>query len=122
MSKTIKIIDLLNKIANGELKRGTRIIFDYIVFLYDYPNTWGIYKEGYETTRQNDFYYYIDTSNLNKEVEIIEEQEEIDIQKILMYDKSKETNIWSKMWDCEDKLNELVRAVKQLDKEKEDKK
>ena len=125
MSKTIRVIDLLNKIANGEEVpieieyNNKRYVLNKTCKQY-YEKGEGSYLENklaFANTIEHGFY----GDFLNDEVEIIEEQEEIDIQGIKEINKSKETNIWNKMSDCEDTINELVQAVKKLDRKIEEK-
>ena len=131
MSKTIKVIDLLNKIANGEdvprkIKWRDKI-WDYWEGDQDYKS-----KQGrWFTSNLND----IRTKEfVNDTVEIIEEEPEIDIQEIeplnayklmeapFMADKLKEMNYDTFMEhlkqsevEIANKIIELIRAVKQLD-------
>jgi hypothetical protein len=113
MSKTIKVIDLLNKIANGEKPK--KIKFKGIEFVWE-----GIY---YRHFSEEDCVYetlaeYLSIENeLNSTVEIMEEQEEIDIQNIEELEKIEDYEA-----DPTDVklnrqiINKLVQAVKQLDK------
>lgn len=114
MSKRIKIIELLNKIANGE-EFPKKVKFEDRIYTY--------YNEM--TDYKNENYFLFDMISdgcvkdfLNDTVEIIEEQEEIDIKKI-----DEIHSIFIENSTCgEDvkflarKYNELVQAVKQLDK------
>lgn len=56
----MKLIELLNKIANGEIKEGTKFKF------VKYPQVYGV---GID-------YFVFGTANLNEEVEIIEEKQQ----------------------------------------------
>ena len=106
MSKTITIIQLLNKIANGE-EVPKKIKKKYLE------------GNSFEDLIDNLKYFDKDFSKtLNDEVEIIEEQEEIDIANIVMMDLEKYgfDNKDEFAIDLIFKVNELVRAVKQLDK------
>lgn len=112
----IRVIDLFNKIANGE-EVPYKVKYNGIIFTYNSSNKQGL--KYVDLNEENEVFYRYLTGVVNKltdEVEIIEEQEEIDIQGIRELDKHKETNIWAKMNDCEDKISELVQAVKQLDR------
>ena len=104
MSKTIKIIDLLNKIANGE-EVPEKIMYNDKTFRLNQITGW--YQNIDVIGNVED--WFISKYRLNDKVEIIEEQEEIDIQDIKELDFSAsplaKTNL----------LNELVQAVKQLD-------
>ena len=111
MSKTIKVIDLLNKIANGEefpkrIKTNNRI--------YHYCTSW----DTYEDEKEKVIVIPINKYCLNDTVEIIEEQEEIDIQNI-----EKIEDIFIENSSCgEDvkylarKYNEILKWAKQVDK------
>lgn len=133
MSKAIRVIDLLNKIANGE-DVPEKIKFEHSIYTY--------FKE------QEDYINYADEDNkwygqtllfaimlnhkineiLDAKVEIIEEQEEIDIQSIEELDEnftyienhSSGLGIEKVLNKAEielvNKINKLVQAVKQLDK------
>ena len=115
MSKTITIIQLLNKIANGE-DVPIKIKYEGDILKYDR----GIqdYK-GISRTGSGSFFNYLFVNRstslfINDTVEIIEEQEEIDIQNIqeLVFNNDNanlknQSNLL---------INELVQAVKQLDK------
>lgn len=109
MSKTIKIIDLLNKIANGE---EVPIKINYHGDLY----VWSKERQFYELENKNFIYLSFETKELNDEVEIIEEQEEIDIQSIKEMEKMITHGYGSNETEIAYKVNELVQAVKQLDK------
>lgn len=122
MSKTIKVIDLLNKIANGE-EVPEKIKFNEDIFEY-YPS-----EKEYKSFVDEDrfcgqtllfavMYEHRINEILNCEVEIIEEQEEIDIQNI-----EEIKDIFIENSTCgEDvkylarKYNEILKWAKQLDK------
>ena len=138
MSKTIKVIDLLNKIANGEIKEGQRFIIHFKEGL-----TRDIFYRGWESekTSISSLRYYSnnnvvrDEYDLNDTVEIIEEEPEIDIQEIeeteikndgrmdyfkYCNDGATESGYgvnYSKSDIATRKIiNELIKAIKQLDK------
>lgn len=113
----MKIIELLNKIANEEempkkIKYGcNEYVFDTRIRDYIY-----IAKEG-SVPR-----YFIDLlrcKDLNDEVEIIQESEDIDIQNIDELDVSEKATYQdeARYIAIENRfvINELIRAVKQLD-------
>ena len=63
-----RLIDILNKIANGELKEGTRVIWDFKEYIYD---------GQHELWRNQGRCHYdileeICLGNLSEEVELIE--------------------------------------------------
>ena len=66
--------------------------------------------------------YYIDNFyQLNEEIEIIEEEPEIDIQKIKYLDSmvlyNADESTFNAIADMNNKIGELIRAIKQLDKQ-----
>ena len=83
MKKVIKVIDLLNMIAKGEIKDKQR-------FRVTIENnlTRDIYYDASEGCNIccfkhcSDDFWWTDEFNLNDEVEILDEEDEIDIQKI----------------------------------------
>lgn len=119
--KTIKIIDLLNKIAKGE-EVPKKIKYDTIEYFfrnYDYKETLGKYID-----EQSSFIEKIDFYKLNDEVEIIEEDEEI--ERIKWDDKSKyeyakktDEMLMHRTEQLKKSLNELIDVVNKL-KNKED--
>lgn len=116
----IKIIDLLNKIANEELKNNTRIKYDETIYVYRHDNV-VIWDEKY---KKADLFNEICTDTLNDEIEIIEEPKEeleeielIDIHYVndkcifKVYGQSIEETIAIK-------VNELIDEVNKLKKER----
>lgn len=65
-----KLIDILNKIANGELKEGTVVVWDDVEYPYKNKCLYGADGEK--------LFYWINTGNLNDKVELIEPQEPTD--------------------------------------------
>ena len=122
MSKTIKVIDLLNKIANGE-EVPEKIKFEGDILKYDR----GIqdYK-GILRTGSGSFFNYLFVNRstslfINDTVEIIEEQEEIDIQSIeempkILFLGTEKNDLMKVLNDIIDNQNLQLQAVKQLDK------
>lgn len=116
MSKAIRVIDLLNKIANGE-EVPEKVKYCGSEYLYlnhrkDYKNM----ELDFDSCIIDSKYHNLDW--LNDTVEIIEEQEEIDIQSI---EEIKEVFIENS--SCgEDvkylarKYNEILKWAKQLEK------
>ena len=115
MSKTIRVIDLLNKIANGE-ELPKRIKTNNIIYHYC-PSC-----DTYEDEKEKDIVIPIDKYCLNDTVEIIEEQEEIDIQKLdenikyynIIGHSENEKMLFNMIQDTANRINKLVQAVKQL--------
>ena len=109
MNKKIKLIELLNKIVNGE----------------DLPKRIKIQEYVFELSKDYEHYYYNEDveithlinhnfSNLNEEVEILEDNTE-EIEELLTIED----------YECDktdirlnrDKINELIKAVNKLRKE-----
>lgn len=122
MSKTIKVIDLLNKIANGEIKNSTKfkiIPEDGHAFICKYGSGYPGYIWVIDNGNEISFNYKIDHMRiLGYEVEIIEEQQEIDIQNI-----EDIKDVFIENSSCgEDvkylarKYNEILKWAKQVDK------
>lgn len=120
MNKKIKIIELLNKIANGE----------------DLPKRIKIQEYVFELSKDYEHYYYNEDveithlinhnfSNLNDEVEILEDNtEEIEeIQEIsdeyfnMLSDEAKVKWLKSYIKEDRNKINELVKVVKEIRKD-----
>ena len=104
MSKTIKVIDILNKRANGE-NIPKQIKYRANLYRLDENKIYRDVVDGSYFVEDLNF----DLANLNDEVEIIEEQQDIDIQEI------EQINLSSTPTKYEVILNKLVQAVKQLD-------
>ena len=128
MNKKIKMIELLNMIANGELKNNTKFNIinedgDIIKCKYSstYPGyIWVIYNE------EVSFNYKIDHLRiLSYEVEILEDNtEEIEeIQEIsdeyfnMLSDEAKVKWLKSYIKEDRNKINELVKVVKEIRKD-----
>ena len=115
MSK-LTVIQLLNKIANGE-EVPERIKVDNIIYRYE---NWEHFYYTDNEAREDLLAIGKDYSTndfLNWNVEIIEEQQDIDIQAIKKFiipeiAKNEEVD----MWDNRIMINKLIQAVKQLDK------
>ena len=110
MSKTITMIELLNKIANGE-EMPKRIKVLGIEFEW--------FEECYRTCNIERKYLsdYCRLDNmLNDEVEIIEDEETIGIDSI------EELHIGEVTTDERLRINELIKAVKQINNKLEDNK
>ena len=123
--KTIKIIDLLNKIANGE-EVPKKIRFDNT----NWNRICGEKYVYYVNDTDNDLFIYFFRKNitftLNDEVEIIEEEKEIEKIKSNGIDFYSDCiNVWINKEEtvayCEflmNKVNELIDAVNEIRKEK----
>ena len=108
--KTIKIIDLLNKIANGDTPQkirhwGTTYIFD------EYRGDWGYVDKSTQPYKWffKEFNCDLET-DLNSEVEIIEEEKEI--EKIPIPEIECKEN--ERILRAEIKINELIDTINEL--------
>ena len=122
----MKIIDILNKMANETLEDKFEFYFNDFHFIY--------FKSVNEIQRLENGInigriYYLD-KHLNDEVEVIEEEEieQIDELRIAgITTEEMENRIKLKevlndtLYDIKEKINELVRAVNKLNKEREEK-
>lgn len=72
----MRLIDILNKIANGELKEGTKVIYDEETYIFNDENELERGELGFSIL--TDIYM----NNLTDEVELIEPQEVTDNTKI----------------------------------------
>lgn len=110
MNKKITIIDVINKIVKGEIPKAIK----YHNKIYKYVKNED--EEGYLNADfggdwLTNIIHWDDVKELNQEVKIIEEEPEIDIQEI---QELPDENYGIKR--NTDKINELLQAVKQLDK------
>lgn len=127
----MKIIDILNKKANGTLEDGFKFKYDDTIFIFD--------KLDDEITNENGIrigYYFELENQLNDEVEVIEESKEIeelrtgideDNMRYVEYSSNGHTpSGYSKSYnrfDVEivDKINKIIQTVNKLIKEREEK-
>lgn len=109
----MKVIDLLNKMANDKNYRPT---VKFLTATYKYNEK----VEDYENNINSDWGIFSDhTINniLNDEVELIEDEADIDnIEELDTYE-TVETYDWQDVDTNRMKINELVQAVNQLNKE-----
>lgn len=107
----MKVIDLLNKIANGE-EVPNKIQYDYKIFYYDGSKY--VYDNDVfnEYNRLEEFISY--STDLNKEIKFSEEDKEIEeIKDIWGSDGYLDMDSAS---DMVDKINELIKAVNTIKK------
>lgn len=118
----MKIIDLLNKIAKGEIPKRIK----YKEIIYEYKKT--KIGTGYVNTDEENWYkwfsdeYMLDSKeDLNNEVEILEDEEikEITQTSTIDYSKNKKEMItaYGLIHICENKINEIIRVVNKMQKE-----
>lgn len=108
----MKIIDILNKMSNGDLKNGFKIGWNGFTYTYNEIN--GFRDKHGDTLSENTFIECC----LNDEVEVIEENKEIEELEISEKDRRYYVEL---LINIADKTNELVRAVNKLNKEREEK-
>lgn len=113
MNKKIKIIKLLNKIANGE---EVPMVIEYKGTKYKYDKE---AKTYYEVNQNKGIYISFDTDELNDYVEILEDNtEEIEeIDEEWTYIEGQVEKTWSKSeLELVEKFNKLAKAVNQIRK------
>ncbi|MGM9881503.1 MAG: hypothetical protein ACI31S_01515 [Bacilli bacterium] len=107
----MKIIDLLNKISNGEIP--IKIKYKNEIYIYqEDEQDYAYIEDGYYNWLLSDG---TDISFLNEEVELIED--EVDIDNIKEIDIDQVINTDDKTGIALLHINKLVQAVKQLNKE-----
>lgn len=118
MNKKIKVIELLNLLAENKIKRGTRIKYGNYTYKIDYPNLCGIYIEGGSTGREDSLFSELDICALNYDVEILEDEEEIDIKKLQGFPEYfiDNSTCGEDVKTLARKCNEFVKILRQLDK------
>ena len=117
----MKIIDILNKKANEELKDGFKFEYKHTTYTY-HEETNEIIDSEQDTLEES----WLLGQILNDEVEVIEEKKEIEelgfIEKTVEYcDGTGYTNTKpASAIDMHNKINELVRAVNKINKQLEE--
>ena len=120
----MKIIDIINKIANGTLEDGFKFKYDSDTYRYNKEKN-EIRSIEYDDRLVD--YYKIEII-LNNEVEVIEKNKEIEELSHKGYLELKEgyynledilNGIRTDLKEHRDKINELVRAVNKINKERE---
>lgn len=109
----IRIIDLLNKIANKE-ELPKKIKYESVFELQD-----GLYLSIDDNTCRFADYLWCDFSNINEEVEILEDNtEEIEeLDEEWTYIEGQIEKTWSKSeLELVNKINEIIRYIKRKDK------
>lgn len=114
----IKVIDLLNKIANGE-KVPKKIKFRHSIWEYCKNGSTQDYINDYDKCLME--FLAINKDGLNQDVEIIEEQKKIEkIDEILIIDDlippygENEYKVWENIIIQQNKINELVDEINKL--------
>jgi hypothetical protein len=100
--KTIKIIDLLNKIANGEAPKRIKTMGNE--WAYEKDDYWSDY-EGWFSTE------YLELSVLNDEVEILDEEDEFeDIEGLNIFTDPNTIDNSEFVW----RINYLIKNQKKI--------
>lgn len=124
MNKKIKIIELLNKIANGEEVPKS---IKYVDNILKYDESIQEYI-GLPITGAGAFFNYLfvnkpTLSFINEEVDIVEEDKLIEpiVMSVILddYSNNNETKLAKKVHNCESKINELIDAVNKMKGDKE---
>jgi hypothetical protein len=111
----MKEIDILNGIANGEIKPGFKIksktgnIYEYIE------------GKGHFVNVKDEIYVWTlgDFTRLNEEIEVLEEDKEIEELEGTLLEVDEDSNLDTQILSClANKINELVKAVNELKKGK----
>ncbi|MBQ8473161.1 MAG: hypothetical protein IJ501_06630 [Bacilli bacterium] len=127
----MKIIDLFRKIANGE-EAPMKFKYDNHIFIFDDKTNDYIYADGNVSFFTDYFSYIYHLEDilmlLNDEIEIIEEKEKIEElnlnhgyylpSKEFVEDYEFKKFVLDELFAQYDKINELVKAVNELRKEK----
>ena len=111
MNKKIKIIDLLNKIANGE--EAPNIIFRKDIYRWVKTSLGEGYKNHEEQWLEDNI--FISKEDLNQEVEILEDNTE-EIEELTAGDLANIDGMANSR--IMNKFNKLVKAVNEIRKEK----
>ena len=115
MNKKIKVIELLNKIANGEeVPKGIKVNgLDFIWKILDDVAGYFNIEEGHWL---EDCISLDSAEDLNTEVEILEDNTE-EIEELFVY-RTGENDLYNDNFDdMFRKINELVKAVKEIRKD-----
>lgn len=110
----MKIIDLLNKMVNGE-EVPLKIIVDGSIY------KWDILEHFYAREDKSDLLELSTVFNtpefLQMEVKVIEDEVDIDNIEEIKWRESEKEHLGYGVLVANEKINELVQAVKQLNKE-----
>lgn len=106
----MKVIDLLNKIANNEIKQGTKFKIDGCAYIY---NNGYIAKDDGNKTME---IFYISQRLLNDEIEIIEEVEDKEYEDIEEIDNNEfcMMNNTAEIFELYKRVDKLIRNQKKI--------
>ena len=115
MGEVIKVIDLLNMIADGE-KLPKKIKYDLDVYTRTDNMNYYTYFDG-EDYITHHIMEYLRCGDLNDDIIILEDEEEINIQSIEEIDEYNPSkhNFVDIVNNQKETINKLIQAVKQLD-------
>lgn len=122
MGKVVDGVELLRMIRDGELVNGDRIKFGGEIFILNIEER-EFYVKGKPAQKQYSLFQCWTVDNIfDFKFEILsEEDEEIDIDNLTEMNLLSEPNIWEKINIITQNINELIKAVKQLNKKLEEK-
>lgn len=109
----MKIIDILNKKANGTLEDGFKFGYNYQTYSYDKKKDKIAVKSGCELGQ----FYKLD-NHLNDEVEVIEESKEIGLIPEIALSSCSQRGLNALF---QEKINKIIQAVNKQIKEREEK-
>lgn len=123
MGKVVDGVELLRMIRDGEIKNGTTInlYLDQHQIGEYYLNDKQIINKCEERLIDDEFFIDTFISNSSKFEILSEEDEEIDIDNLTEMNLLSESNIGEKINIITQNINELIKAVKQLNKKLEEK-
>ena len=99
----MKVIELLNKIANGE-EVPSKIKFDNIIFEYD-----GDYYSSKTNVLLEEYCHL--TTSLNDEVEIIEEDKKIEKLDLILDEHFSNDELQAYIKETQEKVNEIIDKI-----------
>ena len=117
MSKDYKGYEILEKIDKGQILDGTILLFTSTISDNKIKGVVEKKSTRPQVYRENTLEVLPVSWFLNSKIEIIEEEPEIDIQgieELITYEGSKAIYVEAYLYE---KVNELIKAVKQLDKQ-----
>lgn len=132
MNKKIKVIELLNLLAENKIEKATKIKYGGTIYIVDFPNLCGIYPEGGTTRAEDSLFAKLDICALDYDVEILEDEEDNDISSLNAFklmeapymakclDKNSHEEFMEHLKQSEveivHKIRELIEKVNKLDK------
>ena len=132
MNKKIKVIELLNLLAENKIEKATKIKYGGTIYIVDFPNLCGIFPDGGTTRAEDSLFAKLDICALDYDVEILEDEEDNDISSLNAFklmeapymakclDKNSHEEFMEHLKQSEveivHKIRELIEKVNKLDK------